>query len=213
MNADGYDDVFITSSMNYPFRYGVNSLLLNNRGEMFLDSEFIVGVEPRRDGRTTKPWFELDCSGEDRGHKDCKGQTGRITVRGALGTPAPQSSSIWMTMATWTSSPTSFHSEPLVLISNLSEKKSINCLKVKLVGTNSNKDGLGAKVTVAAGAKSYVKVHDGQSGYLSQSLYPLYFGLDDAEKVDQIDVLWPSGKSQVIPGPIGANKLIEIEEE
>lgn len=212
LNADGYDDVFITSSMNYPFRYGVNSLLLNNRGEMFLDSEFIVGVEPRRDGRTTKPWFELDCSGEDREHKDCKGQTGRITVLGALGT---RSSIIFdldddgdMDIVT-----NEFNSEPLVLISNLSEKRAINFLKVKPIGTDSNRDGLGAKVTVTAGSESYVKVHDGQSGYLSQSQYPLYFGLDDADSVDRIDVLWPSGKRQVVTGPVDSNQLIEIKEE
>ena len=212
LNADGYDDVFLTSSMNYPFRYGVNSLLLNNRGETFLDSEFIVGVEPRRDGRTTKPWFELDCSGEDRGHKDCKGQTGRITVLGALGT---RSSIIFdldddgdLDIVT-----NEFNSEPLVLVSNLTEKKAVNFLKVNLIGSDSNRDGLGAKVTVTAGSDSYVKVHDGQSGYLSQSLYPLYFGLGGADKVDRIDILWPSGKKQVVMGPLDANKLIEIKEE
>ncbi|MDE0298158.1 MAG: CRTAC1 family protein [Candidatus Poribacteria bacterium] len=211
-NADGYDDVFLTSSMNYPFRYGVNSLLLNNRGEVFLDSEFIVGVEPRRDGRTAKPWFELDCSGEDSGHKDCKGQTGRITVLGALGT---RSSIIFdldddgdLDIVT-----NEFNSEPLVLISNLSDKRAINFLKVKLIGTKSNRDGLGATVTVTAGSNTYVKVHDGQSGYLSQSLYPLYFGLDDADIVNRIDVLWPSGKKQVVAGPLDTNKLIDIEEE
>ena len=48
LNADGWDDVFISSSMNFPYRYGVNSVLLNNKGKVFLDSEFIVGVEPRQ---------------------------------------------------------------------------------------------------------------------------------------------------------------------
>ena len=48
LNADGFDDVFIASSMNFPFRYGVNSVLLNNQGSEFLSSEFILGVEPRR---------------------------------------------------------------------------------------------------------------------------------------------------------------------
>ena len=67
LNADGFDDVFIASSMNYPFRYGVNSVLLNNRGERFLDSEFILRVEPRQDGLTA-PWFELDVDGKDRDH-------------------------------------------------------------------------------------------------------------------------------------------------
>jgi hypothetical protein len=38
VNADGWDDIFITAGMNFPFRYGINSMLLNNRGEKFLDS-------------------------------------------------------------------------------------------------------------------------------------------------------------------------------
>ena len=37
LNADGYDDVFIASSMNYPWRYGINSVLLNDRGVRFVD--------------------------------------------------------------------------------------------------------------------------------------------------------------------------------
>ncbi len=46
-NADGWDDIFITSGMSYPFRYLIDSLLLNNRGKKFLDSEFLLGIEPR----------------------------------------------------------------------------------------------------------------------------------------------------------------------
>ncbi len=55
LNADGWEDIFIASSMNFPFRYGINSLLLNNRGEKFLDAEFLTGVEPRRTGGHTLP--------------------------------------------------------------------------------------------------------------------------------------------------------------
>ena len=58
LNADGWDDVFISSSMNFPFRYGINSMLLNNRGEKFLDAEFLLGIEPRRGGQTHTPWFD-----------------------------------------------------------------------------------------------------------------------------------------------------------
>jgi hypothetical protein len=65
---------------------------------------------------------------------------------------------------------------------------------------------------VHAGRKSYVKVYDGQSGYLSHSLYPLYFGLDDAEKVDRIEVLWPSGKRQLESRSFEINSTVEIEE-
>src|SRR5579863_5165694 len=37
LNADGWDDIFIASGMSYPYRYGINSLLLNERGKKFVD--------------------------------------------------------------------------------------------------------------------------------------------------------------------------------
>jgi len=212
LNADGYEDVFITSSMNSPWRYGVNSLLLNNKGSGFLDSEFILGVEPRRDGRTAKPWFELDCSNTDQHHRLCKDRSGHFVVWGALGS---RSSVIFdldgdgdLDIVT-----NEFNAEPMVLISDLSAKRDIRFLKVRLTGSQSNRDGLGAMIAVKAGGQTYTKVHDGQSGYLSQSLYPLYFGLGDATTVEQIEVRWPSGQIQTVPGPLEVNTLIEVREQ
>ena len=213
LNADGFEDVFIASSMNFPFRYGVNTVLINNRGKKFLDAEFILGVEPRRGGRTAKQWFTLDPKGEDRDHTLVKklNLSHPVTVWGALGT---RSCAIFdldddgdLDIVT-----NEFNDRPMMLISNLSQKNDISFLKIKLQGTKSNRDGLGAVVTVRAGAASYVRVHDGKSGYLSQSSLPLYFGLDGAKTVDAIEVLWPSGQKQQIPGPIETNKLRVIRE-
>src|SRR5262249_7200985 len=55
--ADGYEDVFVCAGMGYPLRYAVNSLLLNDRGERFVDSEFVLGVEPRKGNRVEKEFF------------------------------------------------------------------------------------------------------------------------------------------------------------
>ena len=214
LNADGFDDVFIASSMNFPFRYGVNSVLLNNRGKTFLDSEFILGVEPRRDRRTAKPWFTLDCLGEDRGNKYCEqlGLLGKTVVWASLGS---RSSAIFdldgdgdLDVVT-----NEFNDGPMVLVSNLTERTSVRYVAVKLVGTTSNRDGLGATVTIRAGGRSYMKVHDGQSGYLSHSLIPLYFGLGTTQSVDEIAISWPSGKQQVVRAPIGINTTVVVREE
>ena len=213
LNADGWEDVFIASSMNYSFRYAVNSVLLNDRGTGFLDSEFVLGVEPRRDGRTAVPWFELDCSGAAyQTHPDCEGRSGVHVFWGALGS---RSSAIFdldddgdLDIVT-----NDFNSEPLVLISDLAQRNAdLNYLKVRLIGTSSNRDGLGARVEVRAGDRTYVQVHDGQSGYLSQSSLPLYFGLGDATVVERVEVRWPSGRWQTATGPIAANAQINIEE-
>src|SRR5256884_1271289 len=66
LNADGWDDIFITAGMNFPHRYGINSVLLNEDGRHFLPSEFLLGVEPRPNGVTDQVWFTLDCNGADR---------------------------------------------------------------------------------------------------------------------------------------------------
>ena len=101
----------------------------------------------------------------------------------------------------------------MVLVSNLAEKRTIRYLNVKLIGTASNRSGLGAVVRVTAGGRTYTKANDGKSGYLSQSLYPLYFGLGDATTVDRVEVSWPSGKTQTERGPISANSLIQVAEK
>ena len=70
-----------------------------------------------------------------------------------------------------------FNAAPMVLISNLTEKTRVRYLAVRLTGTASNRNGLGAVVKVTAGGTTYTKVMDGNTGYLSHSVYPLYFGL------------------------------------
>ena len=214
LNADGYDDVFIASSMNFPFRYGVNTVLMNNRGEAFLDSEFILGVEPRRDRRTARRWFTLNCLAADRGNSRCEqyGLLGEAEVWAAVGSRAAAIFDLEgdgdLDIVT-----NEFHDGPMVLVSNLAEQTTVRYLTVALVGTESNRDGLGSRVTVQTALGSYVKVHDGQSGYLSQSLIPLYFGLGDADSVAEVVVEWPSGTRQVVSGPIDINTTLEVREE
>ncbi|MEZ4886670.1 MAG: CRTAC1 family protein [Chitinophagales bacterium] len=212
LNADGFEDVFIASSMNYPYRYHPNSVLLNDGKGKFLDSEFVLGVEPRRNNRFAKPWVELDCKGADKGHNYCKADDGQKTLWGALGS---RSSVIFdydndgdLDIIT-----NEFNDVPMVLTSNLSDqKKDIQYIKIKLVGTASNKDGIGAKVVVKTENKQYTKVNDGKLGYLSQSVYPLYFGLGDANSISKIEVIWPTGKQQTITDEIVLNDLMTINE-
>jgi enediyne biosynthesis protein E4 len=211
LNADGWDDIFISSSMNFPFRYGINSMLLNNRGQKFLDAEFLLGIEPRRSGRTHTPWFDLDCALEGLGKEMCEEQTGEITVMASLGS---RSSVMFdldndgdLDLVT-----NDFNSEPQVLISNLAQHKPIRWLKIVLIGTVSNRNGLGATVRVGAGGQVYTKCNDGKSGYLSQSVLPLYFGLGDSKRIDHVEVNWPSGRKQVVTEGLQENQTIRITE-
>jgi len=66
-------------------------------------------------------------------------------------------------------------------------------LDLKLIGTRSNRDALGARVTLTAGGKHQTReVHAG-SAYLSGSSLVQHFGLGEATRADAIQVRWPSG--------------------
>ena len=72
-------------------------------------------------------------------------------------------------------------------------------LRVKTIGTRSNRDGIGARVTVitSKGARLSKMVKTGSS-YLSQSELPLTFGLGrpEAGRVVSLEIIWPSGKKE-----------------
>src|ERR1700722_19736473 len=216
LNADGWDDIFIASGMSYPYRYGINSLLLNDRGNKFDDAEFVLGIEPRKNLYT--PWFEIDCSDPQEREaqkkldsKICVGQSGKSIV---MAPRSSRSSAIFdldndgdLDIVT-----NDFNSEPQILISNLAQHKKIRWLKIAIEGTRSNRDGLGATVRVHAGGQTYTKYNDGKSGYLAQSALPLYFGLGDAIKVESVEVVWPSGQKQVVTSGLEENRTLRITE-
>jgi hypothetical protein len=87
-------------------------------------------------------------------------------------------------------------------------------LRVKLVGARSNRDGIGAKVTLttSGGARLFRMVKTGSS-YASQSELPLTFGLGrpDAGKTVSIEIAWPSGQKDSI-SKIGASQFITVKE-
>jgi hypothetical protein len=99
-----------------------------------------------------------------------------------------------------------------MLVSDLSARKRIRWLNVVLAGTSSNRNGLGAVVRVHAGGRVYTKACDGKSGYLSQSVLPLYFGLGDAGTVDSVEVAWPSGRKQVVTRGLRVDDTLRVEE-
>ena len=84
-------------------------------------------------------------------------------------------------------------------------------LRVELVGTAANRDGIGARVEVtAAGETRWRRVRTGSS-YASQSELPVSFGLGGAARVDAVRVVWPGGGVEEA-GPLEANRRITIEE-
>jgi enediyne biosynthesis protein E4 len=84
-------------------------------------------------------------------------------------------------------------------------------LSVRLVGTKSNRDGIGAVVRVeSASGKQWSAVHSGGS-YCSQSDLPLTFGLGSDPAVTALDIEWPSGAKQHLAN-LTANQFVTIDE-
>jgi hypothetical protein len=67
----------------------------------------------------------------------------------------------------------------------------------KTVGTRSNRDGIGAKLTVKAGKRTLVDEVRSGSSYISQSDLRVHFGLGSTAKLDSVQVRWPSGLVEV----------------
>jgi len=63
----------------------------------------------------------------------------------------------------------------------------------RTVGTKSNRDGIGAKITMRAGARTFVDEVRSGSSYDSNSDTRVHFGLGTAAKIDSVQVRWPSG--------------------
>jgi hypothetical protein len=87
------------------------------------------------------------------------------------------------------------NSGPAVLFRN--DLRSGNrSLRLRLVGTKSNRDGIGATVRVFHGGTSQSRMVKSGSSYLSQSEFPVTFGVGRRERVDRVVVSWPSGRTE-----------------
>jgi hypothetical protein len=84
-------------------------------------------------------------------------------------------------------------------------------LQVRLRGTKTNRDGVGARVKVVAGDLTLIdEVHSGR-GYQSHYGSRLYFGLGKGDRVDRIEVRWIGGGMDVIEN-VAVGQLVTITE-
>ena len=96
------------------------------------------------------------------------------------------------------------------LLRNDSEPQA-NYLRIRTVGTRSNRDGIGTTVRVTSGNTVQQRIVRTGSSYCSQSEMPLTFGLGQNETVASLEVRWPSGHIDRYVG-LQANQLIEVIE-
>jgi hypothetical protein len=84
-------------------------------------------------------------------------------------------------------------------------------LLVRLVGKQSNRDGIGARLRLTTGTRTQIREVKAGSSYLGQNDLRQHFGLGTNQRVDRLEVQWPSGRSDVVPN-VSANQIITIRE-
>jgi hypothetical protein len=106
-----------------------------------------------------------------------------------------------------------------ILIINLNEPPSLirndvtgsnSWLKVKLIGTKSNRSAIGGRVVVSAGDSTQTQEVQSQSSFLSCNDFRLHFGLG-GNKSAEVKIRWPSGEWQTLTN-VTANQLITVKE-
>ena len=98
---------------------------------------------------------------------------------------------------------------PIKIFKN--EFPSANYLKVSLDGIKSNSLGIGSRLIAHVGDKKLVRELYPINSYQSQQPAWVHFGLGDAEKIDKLEIIWPSGVRQELPD-VEVNRHILVVE-
>ena len=184
---DGHEDAFITAGMGYPFYYWPNQLMMNNGDGTFTDRAAALGVEPP--------------TGGDYQEKKIRGQDAARSSRSAA--VADFNGDGRLEIVT-----NNFNDRPYFFANGFPRK---NFLELRLIGTRSNRDAIGAIARLWIGKTVMVRQVNPAGGYLAQSSRVLHFGLGDAQQVDSIAIRWPRGEMQHLTRP-AINTLLSIRE-
>ena len=82
-----------------------------------------------------------------------------------------------------------------------------NWIAFRLIGTRSNRDGIGARIRIA---NQWNEMTSAVS-YASASLIPVHFGVGKAQRVDDVEIRWPSGRTQRLDH-LTVNRIIDVKE-
>ncbi|MEW4922885.1 FG-GAP-like repeat-containing protein [Algibacter sp. 2305UL17-15] len=95
-------------------------------------------------------------------------------------------------------------------VNDTNEATNRNWLKILLEGTTSNRDAYGTKIKITTNSGSSVRYYNGV-GFLSQSIKPVHFGLNNDVLISELVVNWPSGLEEIYTN-IDANNHIKLIE-
>jgi hypothetical protein len=173
----GREDVFLPSGMGYPFFYWPNRYLLNRGDGTFVESAAAAGLDPPPGG------IHLDA-------RDYGGRQATKSSRTAATGDFDQDGRVDLVVS-------NFNDRAFLYMNRTPQRAWIG---LRLKGTKSARDAIGAFVTLRAGGTTQVRLQQAAGGYLSQSSSTLHFGLGDATSIERCDVRWPSGSVQSVEG-------------
>ena len=87
----------------------------------------------------------------------------------------------------------------------------MHALEVRLVGVKSNRNGIGARVTITAQGRTEMREVKSGSSYLGQNDLRVHFGLGDATRIERIDVRWPAGDVETIRD-VASDQILTVTE-
>ena len=90
--------------------------------------------------------------------------------------------------------------QPAVILENKT-KASGNWCTLELIGIESNRDCIGSRVVFQTNKNSYLRNIVGGGSYLTQNPYWVHFGFPSNETLEQVEITWPNGNTQIIQKP------------
>jgi hypothetical protein len=96
-----------------------------------------------------------------------------------------------------------------VLRNNVGRER--HALEIRVAGVRSNRDGIGARVTITAQGRTQMREVKSGSSYLGQNDLRVHFGLGDATRIEKIDIRWPTGDVETIRDVV-ADQIVTVTE-
>ncbi|HEV3006904.1 MAG TPA: CRTAC1 family protein [Pirellulales bacterium] len=186
-DADGHEDLFLPSGMGYPYFYWPSCLMHNDGDGRFTDIADQAGIEAPVDGTH----LAQHIGGHPAARSSRCAATADFDGDGRLELIV-----------------NNFNDRPYYFKNHFPQR---HYLAVRLRGTTSNHDAVGALVKLFVDGRVMVRQVHCSGGYLSQSSKTLHFGLSDHDRVDRAEIVWPSGLLQTIDSP-AVDRLHEITE-
>ncbi len=184
-NNDGFEVVYLPSGMGYPYYYWPSPLLMNNGNETFTDRAKELGIEPPPGGE-----YKKEKIGGKRAARSSR-CAATVYRDGRLDLVV-----------------NNFNDRAYYFRNRFPKQ---NYIAFRLTGARkkddppgapgSNRDAVGALVTLHLGKEVMVRQVHAAGGYLSQSSQTLHFGLGERSKVDYAEIRWPRGRRERIDNP------------